>query len=133
MIKFLDFRLDGCLNIPAEVRYRVQHGEVAEWSKAHAWKVCRRGTVSRVRIPVSPPPTLVSISHVQIAGFPCAIPAAYDVWGITETDPRRLIRARFRSCLRDPFERVRFLVFFPVTVRFTGNSEETSTILNVGS
>ncbi len=31
------------------------YGEVAEWSKAHAWKVCRRVTVSRVRIPVSPP------------------------------------------------------------------------------
>tara|TARA_R100000935_G_scaffold53641_1_gene81656 strand:- start:1858 stop:2145 length:288 start_codon:yes stop_codon:yes gene_type:complete len=30
-------------------------GQVAEWSKAHAWKVCRRGTVSRVRIPVCPP------------------------------------------------------------------------------
>ena len=30
-------------------------GEVAEWSKAHAWKVCRRETVSRVRIPLSPP------------------------------------------------------------------------------
>ena len=30
-------------------------GEVAEWSMAHAWKVCRRGTVSRVRIPLSPP------------------------------------------------------------------------------
>src|SRR5690606_21809790 len=34
-----------------------QCGEVAEWSKAHAWKVCRRGTVSRVRIPFSPPQT----------------------------------------------------------------------------
>ena len=32
-----------------------QNGEVAEWSKAHAWKVCRRGTVSRVRIPIDPP------------------------------------------------------------------------------
>lgn len=30
-------------------------GEMAEWSKAHAWKVCRRVTVSRVRIPLSPP------------------------------------------------------------------------------
>ncbi len=30
-------------------------GEVAEWLKAHAWKACRRGTVSRVRIPLSPP------------------------------------------------------------------------------
>ena len=36
------------------IRYS-PHGEVAEWSKAHAWKVCRRETVSRVRIPVSPP------------------------------------------------------------------------------
>ena len=31
------------------------NGEVAEWSKAHAWNACRRETVSRVRIPVSPP------------------------------------------------------------------------------
>jgi hypothetical protein len=30
-------------------------GEVAEWFKAHAWKVCIRGTVSGVRIPLSPP------------------------------------------------------------------------------
>ena len=30
---------------------------MAEWSKAHAWKVCRRGTVSRVRIPLCPPVT----------------------------------------------------------------------------
>ena len=28
---------------------------MAEWSKAHAWKVCRRETVSWVRIPPSPP------------------------------------------------------------------------------
>ncbi len=32
-----------------------RNGQVAEWSKAHAWKVCRRETVSRVRIPVCPP------------------------------------------------------------------------------
>ena len=31
------------------------HGEMAEWFKAHAWKVCIRGTVSWVRIPLSPP------------------------------------------------------------------------------
>ena len=35
--------------------YVFRWGEVAEWSKAHAWKVCRRETVSRVRIPLSPP------------------------------------------------------------------------------
>ena len=30
-------------------------GEVAERLKAHAWKACRRATVSGVRIPPSPP------------------------------------------------------------------------------
>jgi hypothetical protein len=30
-------------------------GEVAEWLKAHAWNACMRETVSRVRIPLSPP------------------------------------------------------------------------------
>ncbi len=39
------------LSILAEGR----NGQLAEWSKAHAWKVCRRGTVSRVRIPHCPP------------------------------------------------------------------------------
>ena len=30
-------------------------GEMAEWSKAHAWRACiPRETVSRVRIPLSP-------------------------------------------------------------------------------
>jgi hypothetical protein len=38
----------------AIVRHFFQ-GEVAEWSKAHAWNACRRATVSRVRIPPSPP------------------------------------------------------------------------------
>ena len=33
-------------------------GEVAEWLKAHAWKACMRVTVSWVRIPLSPPPSL---------------------------------------------------------------------------
>jgi hypothetical protein len=28
---------------------------MAEWLKAHAWKVCIRETVSRVRIPLPPP------------------------------------------------------------------------------
>ena len=28
---------------------------MAEWLKAHAWKACKRETVSRVRIPLSPP------------------------------------------------------------------------------
>jgi hypothetical protein len=34
---------------------RANAGGVAEWLKAHAWKVCMRETVSRVRIPLPPP------------------------------------------------------------------------------
>ena len=32
-------------------------GEVAEWLKAHAWKVCLGLNLTRVRIPLSPPNT----------------------------------------------------------------------------
>ena len=32
-----------------------KYGEVSEWLKEHAWKVCIRESVSRVRIPPSPP------------------------------------------------------------------------------
>src|SRR3954464_12092829 len=34
---------------------RAECGGVAEWLKAHAWKVCIPETVSRVRIPLPPP------------------------------------------------------------------------------
>jgi hypothetical protein len=39
----------------ARLRRISARGEVAEWLKAHAWKVCVRETVPRVRIPLSPP------------------------------------------------------------------------------
>ena len=32
-------------------------GEMAEWFKAHAWKVCVPSQVPWVRIPLSPPPS----------------------------------------------------------------------------
>src|ERR1700722_596236 len=31
---------------------------MAEWLKAHAWKACLGETLTRARIPVSPPPTI---------------------------------------------------------------------------
>ena len=40
-------------------------GEVAEWLKAHAWKACKRATVSRVRIPFSPPFHLTQNGHLK--------------------------------------------------------------------
>ena len=42
-------------------RRECKDGEVAEWLKAHAWKVCLRETVTRVRIPLSPPDFLPNI------------------------------------------------------------------------
>lgn len=49
-----DFRKSALASL-FQSRLRHRHGQLAEWSKAHAWKVCRRGTVSRVRIPHCPP------------------------------------------------------------------------------
>ena len=43
-------------------RRECKDGEVAEWLKAHAWKVCLRETVTRVQIPLSPP-TIVEIAR----------------------------------------------------------------------
>ena len=43
-------------------------GQVAEWSKARAWKVRRRVTVSRVRIPSCPPLTLAKTDDGPLWG-----------------------------------------------------------------
>jgi hypothetical protein len=44
-----------CNALPFIGTGRATWGEVAEWLKAHAWKACLRETVTRVRIPLSPP------------------------------------------------------------------------------
>ncbi len=47
--------------LPLRRRGQGPSGEVAEWLKAHAWKACIRETVSRVRIPLSPPINLFKL------------------------------------------------------------------------
>ena len=42
---------------------------MAEWLKAHAWKACIGETLSRVRIPVSPPFKLTVYSNVTGAKY----------------------------------------------------------------
>ena len=37
------------------IKISIKKGEVAERLKAHAWKACKGATLSRVRIPLSPP------------------------------------------------------------------------------
>src|SRR5829696_7095787 len=51
----------GQVDGAASARHAAHRGGVAEWLKAHAWKVCIRETVSRVRIPL-PPPTHVPLT-----------------------------------------------------------------------
>jgi hypothetical protein len=41
--------------LAAETHACHDSGEMAEWLKAHAWKACIGETLSRVRIPLSPP------------------------------------------------------------------------------
>ena len=48
-------RVGGGAIALARAPYEAGDGGVAERLKAHAWKVCMRETVSRVRIPPPPP------------------------------------------------------------------------------
>ena len=41
--------------MPVYIQLKKGIGEMAEWFKAHAWKVCKGETLSWVRIPFSPP------------------------------------------------------------------------------
>src|SRR5271163_3446911 len=49
---------------PSLFSIEARAGGVAERSKAHAWKVCIRETVSRVRIP--PPPPICLCNHLKL-------------------------------------------------------------------
>ena len=53
-------------------------GEVAEWLKAHAWNACIRATVSRVRIPFSPP--LGHHDHTVLPLYPTQYNDISKVW-----------------------------------------------------
>src|SRR6202161_2432368 len=56
------------LSPSARVSDKTRDGGVAERLKAHAWKVCMRETVSRVRIPPPPPPSKDLILHNNMPG-----------------------------------------------------------------
>jgi hypothetical protein len=66
-------------------------GEVAEWLKAHAWKVCKRETVSGVRIPLSPPVSLHTPSLSE-----CAPPKSPYLYDFSD-----LLKSRFRTTERE--------------------------------
>ncbi len=54
-------------------------GDVAEWSKAHAWKVCIGVTLSWVRIPPSPPQIDSFASDAVNQGY--AVPTGCYLYG----------------------------------------------------
>ena len=43
------------ISAPRQTERLTRYGEVSEWLKEHAWKVCIQEIVSRVRISPSPP------------------------------------------------------------------------------
>ena len=47
----------------------LKKGDLSEWLKEHAWKVCIRETVSRVRIPQSPQENLKSLQIYYLRAF----------------------------------------------------------------
>ena len=51
-------------------------GEMAEWLKAHAWKVCLGETLTWVRIPLSPPDYLLGCDTPEALPPPsCGLPS----------------------------------------------------------
>jgi hypothetical protein len=44
-------------------------GEMAEWLKAHAWKACLGETLTRVRIPLSPPYIRTTVAGTRLAVY----------------------------------------------------------------
>ena len=54
------------LNNFAKYKSLLDYGEMAEWFKAHAWKVCVLLQVPWVRIPLSPPVLQRSDDILQI-------------------------------------------------------------------
>ena len=105
-------RVHGGLIEPASVRGAIPtprfnrpqartDGEVAAWLKAHAWKVCLRETVTRVRIPLSPP--FLAIRTFSACG--CA----------AETPRNRAVRAR-TSGLRRRHTRLRAFSLRPYSL-----------------
>src|SRR5437764_458939 len=53
----------GGRSLPSAAPRKNGHGGVAEWLKAHAWRACIRATVSRVRIPLPPPPKILILPN----------------------------------------------------------------------
>ncbi len=53
-----------------------ENGEVAEWFKAHAWKVCLPERVTGVRIPPSPPALPAQRASVQPDRMPSLLEAS---------------------------------------------------------
>lgn len=72
---------------------------MAEWLKAHAWKVCLRETVTRVRIPLSPPKSppnhlksphdlrMAAVFPTSAGGTSCSMNAQVRIAGICREWP----------------------------------------------
>src|SRR5438034_8212118 len=57
----------GGRSLPSAAPRKNGHGGVAERLKAHAWRACIRATVSRVRIPLPPPPELLILREFLVS------------------------------------------------------------------
>ena len=51
----VEHRTVNAMVVGSSPTFGANFGELSEWPKEHDWKSCRRATVSRVRIPCSPP------------------------------------------------------------------------------
>ena len=97
--------LSGRRMICARLATRTRRGGVAERLKAHAWKVCMRETVSRVRIPPPPP---------KATSRDCFVTVLYVInWRVHKTSgkPRRHVIGR-RGTIETRWSRAETRIYF---------------------
>ena len=94
---------------------------MAEWSKAHAWKVCRRETVSWVRIPPSPPPYPYYLCYRYFCRYSCAISGVYNSVVRLMPDISSHFSDNYRQTSVGHLPRVGFPCFLGLTGNLTGN------------
>src|SRR5262245_41670260 len=85
-------------------------GGMAEWSKAHAWRACRRVTVSRVRIPLPPPERSINILiykyFLKMRKFhPCFYPCFISEHFIAPVTMRENSKCSYGGHVRNQFHR----------------------------
>ena len=106
-----------------QASYMSPLGEVPEWLNGAVSKTVERASVPRVRIPLSPPPTPVSVSIVAISLFHPDFPGAWTVPSARETIAMWSFRTISPGRLPCKHQALRLGPNFPANRELTGKNQ----------